>query len=357
VSPAAGASANDHQPVLEIDDDLEAMQEYFEVRGWSDGLPFVPPTPERVARLVGHLGRDPGDVVCQLAPRNGEATIERIAANAVMAGCRPEDFPIVVTAVEAVAAPELNLNGIQSTTHPTAILVLLNGPVASKLGIASGPSCMGAGARANMAIGRSLRLCLLNIGGGTPGDGDRATQGTPAKIAYCFAENELESPWLPYHVEHGFDVDDSVVTVIACEGPHNVQDHFSIGGEGVLTTVAGALAQAGSNNIMFSSGSPIVAFGPEHAHQVARDGYTKADVKRFLWERGRFPVDRFSAEWMADGRIADRLETLTGQRAEAPVTSKPENIQVIVAGGPGKHSCWMPTFGGDTRPVMRRLER
>ncbi|MDH4144044.1 MAG: hypothetical protein OEY23_02630 [Acidimicrobiia bacterium] len=346
-----------HERVFELDDSLEAIQDHFEVRGWSDGLPFVPPTSERVAHLIGHLGRDADEVVCTLAPRNGEATIERIAANAVMAGCRPEDFPIVVTAVAAVAAPELNLNGIQSTTHPTAILVLLNGPVVDKLSVNTGPSCLGAGARANMAIGRALRLCLLNIGGGTPGDGDRATQGTPAKIAYCVAENQAESPWEPYHVEHGFDPDDSVVTVIACEGPHNIQDHFSIGGEGVLTTIAGALGQAGSNNIMSSSGFPMVAFGPEHAHQVAVSGYTKADVKEFLWERGRFPLDRLSAEWTADGRIAERVESLTGQREMVPITTKPQNLQVIVAGGPGKHSCWMPTFGGDTRPVMRRLDR
>jgi len=350
-------TATVHEAEFELDDSLEEIQEHFEIRGWSDGLPFVPPTQERVARLVGHLGRDPDEVVCSLAPRNGDATIERIAANAVMAGARPEDLPFIVAALEAVAEDQFNLNGIQSTTHPTAILLLVNGPGASKLSINTGPSCLGAGARANMAIGRAFRLCLLNIGGGTPGDGDRATQGTPAKIAYCMAENETESPWEPYHVENGFSPDDTVVTVIACEGPHNVQDHFSIEGHGILATMAGALSQAGSNNIMFNSGSPVVAFGPEHAHQVAVSGYTKADVKEFLWEHGRFPIARFSEEWTADGRLADRVETLTGQRLEAPVTNRPEKLQVIVAGGPGKHSCWMPTFGGDTRPVMRRLDR
>lgn len=346
-----------HEETFELEDSLEEIQEYFEVRGWSDGLPFIPPTPDRVARLVRYLGRDAEDVLCTLAPRNGEATVGRVATNAVMAGCRPEDFAIVTTAVEAVAAPEFNLNGMQSTTHPTAIMILVNGPVATKLGIHSGPGCLGPGWRANMAIGRALRLALFNIGGGTPGEGDRATQGSPAKIGYCVAENELESPWEPYHVEHGFDPDDSVVTVIACEGPHNIQDHYSISGLGVLTTMAGVLGQAGSNNILSSSGSPVVAFGPEHAHQVAVSGYTKADVKHFLWEHGRFPLDRLSAEWTEDGRVADRVESLTGRRDAVPITTRPEHLQVIVAGGPGKHSCWMPTFGGDTRPVMRRLDR
>lgn len=344
-----------HDATVELEDSLEEIQAYFEVRGWSDGLPFIPPTRERVDRFVGHLGRAAEEVVCTLAPRNGEATIERIVANAVMAGCRPEDLPIVVTAVEAAADEALNLNAIQSTTHPTAMMILINGPVADKLSIASGPGCFGPGWRANLAIGRALRLCLLNIGGGSPGDGDRATQGNPAKLAFCVAENTLESPWEPYHVEQGFAIDDSVVTVLACEGPHNIQDHYSIGGEGVLTTVAGALSQAGSNHLLRNTGFPVIAFGPEHAHQVAVDGYSKADVKRFLWEHGRFPVARLSKEWTADGAYADRVEHLTGQRLDAPITQRPENLQVIVCGGPGKHSCWMPTFGGDTRPVSRLL--
>jgi hypothetical protein len=347
----------DHEPSFFLEGSLEEVHAYFEVRGWSDGLPFIPPTRERVDRFIGHLGRRPDEVVCVLAPRNGEATVERIAANAVMAGCRPEDLPIVVTAVEAAADEALNLNAMQSTTHPTAILILINGPVADKLSIASGPGCFGPGWRPNVTIGRALRLCLFNIGGGFPGEGDRATQGNPAKIAFCVAENVQESPWEPYHVEHGFAADDSVVTVIACEGPHNVQDHYSIGGEGVLTTMAGAMSQAGSNHLLSNAGHPVVAFGPEHAHQVATSGYSKADVKQFLWERGRFPIDRLSNEWTQDGRYAERVEHLTGQRLEAPITRSPQDLQVIVCGGPGKHSCWMPTFGGDTRPVSRRLER
>jgi hypothetical protein len=270
------------EPTVELDDDLEGIQAYYELRGWSDGLPIIPPTLERVERFVGIVGRDPSEVVCTLAPRNGEATVERVAANAVMAGCRAEDFPIVLAAVEAVADPALNLNAIQSTTHPTAILLLLSGPAAQKAAVASGPGCFGPGPglRGNLSIGRALRLALLNIGGGSPGEGDRATQGSPAKIGYCIAENVEESPWAPYHTDHGFKVTDSVLTAIACEGPHNIQDHYSISGLGVLTTIAGAMAQAGSNNILSNSGFPILAFGPEHAHQVAVSGYSKADVQR-----------------------------------------------------------------------------
>ncbi len=352
-------SSTEHEPTVELDDDLESIQAYYELRGWSDGLPIIPPTVERVQRFVSFVDRDPDDVVGTLAPRNGEATVERIAANAVMAGCRAEDFPIVLAGVEAVADPALNLNAIQSTTHPTAILLLLSGPIAQKAGIGSGPGCFGPGPglRGNLSIGRALRLALLNIGGGSPGDGDRATQGSPAKIGYCIAENVDESPWRPYHTDHGFKATDSVLTAIACEGPHNIQDHYSISGLGVLTTVAGAMAQAGSNNILSNTGFPILALGPEHAHQIAVSGYSKADVQRFIWENARFPLAKLSAEWMADGAYRRRVAKLIGsEAAEAPITTEPENIQVIVAGGPGKHSCWMPTFGGDTRPVHRLLE-
>ncbi len=348
-----------HEPTIELDDDLETIQSYYELRGWSDGLPIVPPTVDRVRHFVDVSGRDPDEVLCTLAPRNGEATVARIAANAVLAGCRAEAFPIVLAAVEAVADPALNLNAIQSTTHPTAIMLLLSGPISEKAGISSGPGCLGPGPglRGNLSVGRALRLALLNIGGGSPGDGDRATQGSPAKIGYCIAENVEESPWAPYHTDHGFKATDSVLTAIACEGPHNIQDHYSISGGGVLTTIAGAMAQAGSNNILSNSGYPVLAFGPEHAHQVAVSGYSKADVQQYVWENARFPVAKLSAEWMADGAYRRRVEKLIGDGAtEAPITTAPENIQVIVTGGPGKHSCWMPTFGGDTAPVHRLLE-
>jgi hypothetical protein len=273
-----------------------------------------------------------------------------------MAGCRPEYLPVVIAAIQAVGDQAFNLTGIQATTHPCAVFVLLNGPLAVELGVNSGPNCFGQGTRANMAIGRAVRLALLNIGGGTPGEGDRATHGTPAKISFCAAENEAESPWEPLHVEHGFALDDSVVTVVACEAPHNINDHGSISGLGLLTTIATSLRQSGSNNINPGRGEPMLVFGPEHAAQVARDGYTKADVKRFLWEHVRFPVSEWSPDWREDPERMQQLEDATGQREWARLTATADDLDVIVAGGPGKHSCWMPTFGG-TETVLRRVER
>ena len=345
----------DFPPIVESEDSLEAIQDFFETQGWTDGLPFIPPTRQRVKQMYEYVQGDPNDVLGVLGPRNGEATLERLATNAVMAGCRPEYFPIVVTAIQAVAEEPFNLNGIQSTTHPCAVLVVVNGPLASELGINGGPNCFGQGPRPNMSIGRAVRLALQNVGGGTPGEGDRATQGTPAKIAFCIAENEDENPWEPLHVEHGFAPDDSVVTVVACEAPHNINDHGSIGGEGILTTISTSLRQSGSNNIGAGRGEPMLAFGPEHAAQVADDGYTKDDVKKWLFDRIRLPVADWSPDWMTDERL-DRLQSETGQREFTRLTTNWQDLDVIVAGGPGKHSCWMPTFGG-TATVMRRVER
>lgn len=348
----------DFPPIVELDDSLEAIHDFFETQGWADGLPFIPPTRGRVRAMYEHVGGwAPDEVIAVLGPRNGDATLERIATNAVMAGCRPEYMPIVVTAVQAVAQDEFNLSGIQATTHPCAVMVLINGPLGHELGVNNGPNAFGQGHRANMAIGRTVRLALQNIGGGTPGDGDRATHGTPGKIAFCAAENEAENPWEPLHVEHGFAPEDNVVTVAACEAPHNINDHGSIGAVGLLTTISGSLRQSGSNNIGGGGrGEPVLAFGPEHAAQVARDGYTKADVKRFLFEKVRLPLQDWSPDWQQDEERLERVEEATGQRDWLRLTETADDLDVVVIGGPGKHSCWMPTFGG-TSTAMRRVER
>jgi hypothetical protein len=343
------------QQLIEIEGTPETVQEYFEERGWSDGLPIVPPSREAVEAMLHYSDRSPDDVVAHLAPRNGAATVELIAVNAVMAGCRPQYLPVLLAAVEAVADPAFNLNAIQSTTHPCGVLILVNGPIARELGMNHGSNCFGQGWRPNATIGRAMRLILLNIGGGTPGEGDRATHGTPAKYSYCAAETEAANPWQPLHVERGFALEDSTVTMVGGEGPHNINDHASVHGEGLLTTVAMSMRQLGSNNMSGGGGEPMVVFGPEHADQIAADGYTKDDVKRFLWEHSRFPVRDAAEEW--------RRQRLGGsgageqEREWLPVATHWSRINVIVAGGPGKHSCWIPTFGGSTETVMRRLER
>src|SRR5581483_9954612 len=289
--------------VFRLKGDYAAILRHYQGQGWTDGLPIVPPTQADVREFLRFTDREPREVVAVLPPRQGEATVERIAINAVMAGCRPEYLPVLLAAVESLADPVFNLDSIQATTHP--------------------------------------------------GTGDRATQGTPAKIAYCVAENEDANPWEPLHVEHGFERDTSVVTTIACEGPHNIQDHYSYTGLGILKVVAGAMGQAGSNNIL-AGGHPLLSLGPEHAATIARDGYSKRQVKEFLVEHARFPLARLGEEY--------RAHLIQRGAADAPDTMIPavrsvDDVTVIVTGGAGKHSCWQPTFGDQTGPTRRAILR
>jgi hypothetical protein len=328
----------------------ETIDAHYQDRGWTDGLPIVPPTEDAVAEFLAQTDRNAREVVGVLPPRQGEATVETIAANAVMAGCRPEYFPVVLAALEALADPLFNLDSIQATTHPVAPLIVVNGPIAAAIGLNAGYNAFGQGFRANVTIGRAVRLVLMNVGGGLPGTGDRATQGSPAKLAYCVAENEAENPWEPLHVEAGFSPEVSTVTVFGCEGPHNIQDHYSNTGLGVLLTIAGAMGQAGSNNLLMA-GWPLVAFGPEHAATVARDGYSKRQVKEFLFEHARFPLARLGAEYQR--QQIEYRGAINAPETMLPIVRQPDDISVIVVGGAGKHSSWQPTFGDGTHYTRR----
>ena len=343
--------------LVECDDDPEAVYELLCAKGWSDGLPVIPPTPQRVERMLACCDRDFDVPVAKIPPRYGAATPLRLASNAVMAGCRPEYFPLVLLAIEALADDAYNLYGTQATTHPCTPMLIFNGPVAKEVGLNCGHNVMGNYFRANAAIGRAVRLALVNIGAAIPGIGDMATHGTPAKFTFCVAENEAASPWEPLHVELGFPADASTVTVVAAEGPHNVNDHESLTAEGILTMVAGTMTTTGSNNAYYP-GNPVLAFGPEHAQTVAGGGMSKADAKHWLFERATLPMGRFSQEGI-ERRFRRKLaEQYADAPLDAPVRmfTKPEDLVVIVTGGAGKHSQWVPTFG-NTRAVTRPLTR
>ena len=340
--------------IFAFPDGWEAIDAHYQERGWTDGLPIVPPTEEAVAEFLTQTDRDPREIVGVLPPRQGEATVEKIAANAVMAGCRPEYFPVVLAAIEALTDPLFNLDSIQATTHPVAPLLVVNGPIVQAIGLNAGYNAFGQGVRANLTIGRAVRLVLMNVGGGLPGTGDRSTQGSPAKIAYCVAENEADNPWEPLHVEAGLPADVSTVTVFGCEGPHNIQDHYSNTGLGVLLTIAGAMGQAGSNNLL-GAGWPLLSLGPEHAATIARDGYTKRQVKEFLFEHARFPFARLGAE--CQRQQVEHRGAVAAPDTMLPIVRQAEDISVIVVGGAGKHSCWQPTFGDGTRPTRRQIAR
>lgn len=337
-------------------DDFEQATELARARGWGDGLPIVPPTTDRVERMLAYCDRPWDEPIAQMPPRHGEATPLRLAANAVMAGCEPRYFPLILLAAEAMCEPPVNLYGLQTTTHPVAPLVIVNGPVAAELDINAGHNAFGPGHRANATIGRALRLVLLNIGGAIPTIGDMATMGQPGKYGYIVAENEAANPWEPLHVERGFARDTTTVTIVGAEAPHNINDHESDSGEGILQMVAGTVGITGHNNVYYARSEPLIALGPEHAKTIAADGYSKYDVKRYLFEHATVPLGRFSRRNYERRLLVNfpgRYDNLPPD-APVPVCQSPDDVMLIVLGGAGKHSMYIPTFG-DTRSVTRPL--
>jgi hypothetical protein len=343
-TPAAGA-----EPPEEIElatGSPEEILELFEARGWGDGLPLVPPTEERVAAMLrAGTGSPPApadELVATLPPRFGRATRRALAVNAVLAGCRPGLLPVLVTAVRALARPEMNLRGINATTHPVAPLVIVHGAAVRELGFNAGRGTFGPGCRANATLGRALRLVLLHVAGARPGDGDASTQGQPAKYAYCIAENEAASPWESYARSVGVDAA-SAVTVACGEGPHNVHDMESGAPAGILDKAASVMATLGSNNAPVSSAELFLVLGPEHAATIAGAGWTRRDVQGYLFEKARLPAGVLR-------RAFDVSQWRPWERAlrdedPMPITDHPENFRVLVAGGPGKHSCVIPSWG------------
>ena len=339
---------------FEAADDLDAINRLYREKRWSDGLPIVPPTAVRVDRMLAHSWRDRHEVVANVAPGFGAATVERIAINAVMAGCDPEYLPVLIAATEAVADPEFNLQGIQATTNPVAVWLVLNGPISMKLQVNATFNCIGQGSWANATLGRAMRLILQNIGGAHPGEMDRATHGQPGKFTFCCAENEESHPWQPLHVERGFTASDSTVTVIGAEGTMNMNTHAKYADE-LARVIAETMIHPPSNEYVHG-GEPWFILGSEHVEIFRREGWDKARVKRELWERSKMAVKHLSAKEIDRAR-ASRTSEL-GELSDdtlLPISPRAEDVQLIVAGGPGTHSVYVPCFG-NSRAVTRRID-
>jgi hypothetical protein len=319
---------------------------FAEGRQWSDGLPLVPPGEELVARAVAATGREAREVLGLVPPSNRGATLAAVAANAVMAGCPPELTPVVVAAVQAALEPRFNLQALTTTTHPVTPLVIVHGPVVEQLGFNGGPNVFGQGNRANAGVGRALRLVLQNVGEARPGETDRATHGTPAKYAYCIAENAAATPFSTFHEERGGGPV-GAVTVLGGEGPHNINDHGSTDAAGILNTIAGTVASLGSNNL-YLRGQMLLVLGPEHAEVLAREGYDRRRIQEAVHAH---PRARVSVAGVSEGNL-DRYRRTAPHVFESvpadgvvPMLDAPESLLVMVAGGPGKHSMLVPTFG------------
>ncbi|HEY3831786.1 MAG TPA: thioredoxin family protein [Acidimicrobiia bacterium] len=267
------------------EDEMEALFE----RGFTDGLPVVPPTPERVARMLGGTTRDPHEIVATVPPDLVECTVEKVAVNAVMAGCRPEYLPVVLTAVEAACTDEFNAHGLLCTTWFSGPLVLVNGPLARAIGMNSGVNALGQGNRANATIGRALQLVIRNVGGGRPGEIDRAALGNPGKYTFCFAEREHDSPWEPLHVERaGLARDASAITLFAASGVQGLADQLSRTPESLSRTFAACLRTVGHPKAVIAWDAMLVV-GPEHARVYREAGWSKARVRDEIMAQLQIP--------------------------------------------------------------------
>ena len=268
-----------HSEQVSIDETIDPIEACYQ-NGWTDGLPVVPPTPERVEKMLSGTKRSPDEVIAALPPKWGKATVERIAINAVMAGCLPEYLTVVLAAVEAMVDERFNLHGVQVTTSHVSPMVIVNGPIRKELDINYGFNLFGQGWRANATIGRAVRLICTNIGGALPAELDRAAFGHVGKYSCCIAENEGdENPWKPLHVDRGYEPEDSTVTVFAGAGPQSINDHGSNTAEGILATICQNMAASGN-----SRGETLLIIGIEHAKTISGDGFSKSDVRKYIAE-------------------------------------------------------------------------
>ena len=332
-------------------DDTEAIDLCF-ARGWTDGLPVVPPTPERVGRMLEAARLDPGQEIAYVAHRAVSVTAEKIAINAVMAGCRPEYMPVVVAAIEAIGDPRWSYHGPGTSTAGAAVLVIVNGPVARELDINAGDNLFGPGWRANLTIGRAVRLVMRNVCGSRPGTLDRATLGHPGKLSYVIAENESESPWPPLHVERGYQPEQSAVTIVAAAGPRQFYNQLSNTAEGVLTTLADDMRSSGN-----LTGQPqfVVILAGEHMRTIAADGWTKAMIREFLFANTRNSHAHLKRTHQMAGQVEPGDETRT-----RPLVESPGDIFVVAAGGrAGAFSCYIPGWGGkrSSQAVTKEVKR
>jgi len=332
----------------------------FYERGWTDGLPIVPPTPDGVREMLAATGRGGEELIAEIPPNMGRATVEKIAVNALMAGCLPEDMPVILAAVKALAEERVGIQAIQGTTDVHAPLLIVNGPIARQLDINSGPNCFGQGWRANATIGRAIRLIMLNLGGGAPGKIDKSTFGHPGKYTYCVAENEEASPWEPLHVERGFQAADSAVTIFPCEAPHQISDHYNRSAIGIMRTICDAIATVGTTPL-YRAGEALLVISPEHAEAFRSDGWRKRDVKMHVFEHARVPVGRmkYQGDWDASvATFTPRWVDLDDPHARMPILRQPDDLLVIVAGArAGRFSLFMPGWGFPTGSATVKIER
>jgi hypothetical protein len=330
--------------LAELEDAVEACFE----RGWTDGLPAVPPTPERVLKMLQGTSRTPDEVLAVVPPNLEPCTVEKVAINAVLAGCRPEYLPVVIAALEAACTDEFNIHGVLATTYFAGPVVIVNGPMARAIGMNSGGNALGQGNRANATIGRALQLIIRNVGGGRPGEVDRATLGQPGKYTFCFAEDEVGSPWEPLSVERGIPPETSAVTLFAGEGPRAIVDQRSRSAESLARSFAACLRTVAHPKLL---GWPaLVIVSPEHARVFREAGWSKQQLRETLLELLTIAPDDLEpgSQGIDEGTPVD-----------GPACKfRPDGLLLVHAGGQaGLFSAVVGGWGGagGSRPVTREV--
>ena len=306
-----------------LEDDIQACFD----RGWTDGLPVVPPTEARVLAMLEGTTRSPEELVAVVPPDLQPCSVEKVAINAVMAGCRPSYLPVVLAAVEAACTDEFNIHGLLATTMSAGPVLIVNGPIRKRIGMNSGNNVLGQGNRANSTIGRALQLVIRNVGGGRPGDVDRATFGNPGKVGFCFAEDEEGSPWTPLSTDFGFEAGTNTVTLFPGEGPRTIFDQLSREPESLARSFAASL------RTMYSPKSVMVfdvvlIVSPEHARVFREAGWSKEDLRAKLHELTLLPGDELvrGAQGIAEG-LPD------GVRGKSIPKFRPDGLHIVHAGG------------------------
>lgn len=334
----------------------ENIQKLFFEKGWSLGLPVIPPTPEAVAKMLKGTSHRPDEVVWIVPPRMGVLTVELVAVHAVMAGCKPEYMPVILASIEAMSEPKYNWRGATTTTGTIGPMVLINGPIVKEVGIAFGTGAAAGGYHPNVSIGYAINFIGDIVGGSKSPEVDKSTFGSPADIvAWVFGENEDANPWESYAVEHGFKPTDNVVTVKNVYPTIDMADHSSSTPEAHMKWwryVVSPLGRPSCDN----PGEYFFVLAPEQAHMLAKAGWKKEDFRKTLWRDARAPLSAWSTGTGMCGMapvpkefLPVTLDTLI------PITRKPEDIEVVVAGGPGKHSQFFTP--GHGRAVSKLIDK
>ena len=313
------------------DDEVEFMFD----QGFSDGLPLVPPTPERVMRMLSGTQRDPQEVLAIMPPNMGEVTVEKVAINAVMAGCKPEYMPVINTVVQAICTDEYNIHGVMATTMGASPVIVVNGPIRHQLGMGMELGALGQGNRANATIGRAVRLLIRNVGGARPGETERSTLGNPMKFTMAFAEWEERNPWTPLHVERGFAAEDNVVTIFTMtSGPTLIVDQESRSAAALAGTMGLCLESAFSPKAHYATDCLLVVV-PEHVDTLLRDGYSKADIRARIQEVTARPIRDLIADEISGTGFPRKLAAgMSDAELDKPLPKfkSEQDIHIVVAG-------------------------